>query len=138
MGCCSEMGENGNEGRLGRLSGGHMSDTGVFDDIDALKPSYTPRELPHRRQQVDETASVLVSALRGDTPSNVLMYGRKGTGKTATARYVGGELESAGRGLGASCEFGYLDCDEFDTQYRVLAQLARGFGREDVPTTGWA
>jgi len=110
---------------------------GVFNNIEALKSSYTPSELTYRESQLDKTASVLVSALRGDTPSNILMHGRKGTGKTTTARYVGRELESAGQGIGEPCEFKYLDCGEFDTQNKVITRLARKFGRSDVPETGW-
>lgn len=110
---------------------------GVFENPDALKPSYTPSELQHRDEQVEKTASVLVSALRSETPSNILMYGRKGTGKTAAARYVGRELESAGRRFDVDCDVEYIDCVEVDTRYRVLTRLARRLGRDDVPEIGW-
>lgn len=39
-------------------------------------------------------ATILVSALRGETPSNILIYGKTGTGKTASAKFVSQELES--------------------------------------------
>lgn len=109
----------------------------VFGNTEALKPSYIPKELPHRDEQVEKTASVLVSALRSETPSNILMYGRKGTGKTATARYVGREFESAGRRFGVDCVVEHVDCGEVDTRYRVLTRLARELGRDDVPEIGW-
>jgi cell division control protein 6 len=110
---------------------------GIFEKPEALEPSYIPKELPHRDEQIEKTASVLVSALRSETPSNILMYGRRGTGKTATVRYVGRELESAGQRFGVDCVVEHIDCAEVDTGYRVLVRLARELGRDDVPEVGW-
>jgi len=107
---------------------------GIFDCRDVLRSTYTPSELPHREEQINNLASVLVPALRGETPSNVLIYGKTGTGKTAVAKYVGSELESAS--CNSKCSFIYINCEVVDTQYRVLAHLARHFDR-DIPMTGW-
>ncbi|MEM2933807.1 MAG: ORC1-type DNA replication protein [Methanocellales archaeon] len=107
-----------------------------FENKEILRPSYTPDYLPHRREQIEALASVLVVALRNETPSNVLIYGKTGTGKTATAKYVGKELERAGAAKGIPCTVLYLNCEVIDTQYRVLAHLANRFSRE-VPFTGW-
>jgi len=76
-----------------------------------------------------------VPALRGETPSNVLIYGKTGTGKTAVAKYVGKELEEAGLG-DMKCKVIYINCEVVDTQYRILAHLARHFDKE-IPMTGW-
>jgi cell division control protein 6 len=76
-----------------------------------------------------------VPALRGETPSNVLIYGKTGTGKTAVAKYVGKELEEAGT-EDRKCYVIYINCEVVDTQYRILAHLARHFDK-DIPMTGW-
>ncbi len=55
---------------------------------DILRPAYLPDRLPHREGQIDQLAQVLVPALRGDRPSNVLIYGLTGTGKTAAVDRV--------------------------------------------------
>lgn len=107
---------------------------GIFRSRDVLRPTYTPKELPHREEQIQELASVLAPALHGETPSNVLIYGKTGTGKTAVAKYVGKELEEAD--AGSTCSVMYLNCEVVDTQYRVLAHLARHFDK-DIPMTGW-
>ncbi|MEA2004140.1 MAG: ORC1-type DNA replication protein, partial [archaeon] len=79
---------------------------------------------------------ILVVALRGDTPSNILIYGKTGTGKTAVTTYVGKEIEKAGEERGIPCEVLYNNCSVIDTQYRLLAELARHFGKR-IPMTGW-
>jgi cell division control protein 6 len=108
----------------------------VFKDKEVLRPSYTPSYLPHRRDQLNAIAVILVVALRGETPSNILIYGKTGTGKTACAKYVGRELTEVGASHGVPCNVAYINCEVIDTQYRVLAYLARQFDK-DVPMTGW-
>ncbi|MBI4393751.1 MAG: ORC1-type DNA replication protein [Euryarchaeota archaeon] len=112
----------------------------IFRNKEVLQARYTPEELPHRQSQVAQLASILVPALRGETPSNVFIYGKTGTGKTAVAKYVGNEIERTGRELNKSVNYIYVNCEEVDTQYRVLTNIANhlsksGGGR--VPFTGW-
>lgn len=108
----------------------------IFKNKEVLRPSYTPDFLIHRDTQINNLATILVSALRGDTPSNILIYGKTGTGKTAVTRHVGIELEKKSEEMNVSCVVLYINCEVIDTQYRLLANLARQFG-EDVPMTGW-
>ena len=108
----------------------------IFKNKEVLRHSYTPENLPHRDEQIESLASILVSALKGETPSNVMIYGKTGTGKTATVRFVGRELEKTGERLNIPCYVCYINCEIIDTQYRVLATLARMFDR-NIPMTGW-
>ncbi|EMA68502.1 AAA family ATPase [Halorubrum kocurii] len=104
-----------------------LSGEPIFENKEVLRPSYTPHELPHRNDQINRMATILVSALRGETPSNILIYGKTGTGKTASAKFVSQELESTSQKYDVPCEVEYINCEVTDTQYRVLAQLANTF-----------
>ena len=99
----------------------------IFDNKEVLRPSYTPHELPHRNEQINNMATILVAALRGETPSNILIYGKTGTGKTASAKFVSQELEKTSEKYDVPCNVEYINCEVTDTQYRVLAQLANIF-----------
>jgi len=116
---------------------GHDGESGLFEDMlegeaifrekEVMRPSYTPESLPHRTEQINDMASILVSALRGNTPSNILIYGKTGTGKTACANYVSDELQETSDSYDVPCIVEYINCEVTDTQYRVLARLANEF-----------
>jgi len=120
--------ENPGDGLFDELLEGER----IFQDKEVLRPSYTPTRLPHRGRQINEMASVLVSALRGDTPSNILVYGKTGTGKTASAKFVSQELERSASDYEVDCRVEYINCEVTDTQYRVLAQLGNEFIADNV------
>jgi len=105
-----------------------------------MRPTYTPEILPHREEEINDLASVLVPALRGETPSNVFIYGKTGTGKTAVARFVGKELLKKGKETQKNVNFIYINCEIVDTQYRLLQNIANHFIHEwsdHIPFTGW-
>ncbi|HID73566.1 MAG TPA: AAA family ATPase, partial [Thermoplasmata archaeon] len=100
--------------------------------------------LLHREQEIDHLAAVLSTALRGETPSNVFVYGQTGTGKTAVAKYIGREIEKINRrgtGIMQRVSHIYINCKIVNTTYGVLANIGNSFirnwGEDLIPFTGW-
>ncbi len=108
----------------------------LFSNKEAIRHSYTPSELPHRDTEIKQIASILAPSLRGETPSNILIYGKSGTGKTIVSKFICNELRETGLKRGIPVTAVYLNCEVTDTKYRVLANLAKNFG-ENIPFTGW-
>jgi cell division control protein 6 len=105
-----------------------------------MRPTYMPELLPHREKEINNLANVLVPALRNETPSNVFIYGKTGTGKTAVTKFVGRELLEKGNQINKKVNFIYINCEVVDTHYRVLQNIANHFineWSERIPFTGW-
>ena len=103
----------------------YLSTNTLFKNREVLRHSYRPHILPHRKEQIDQLAAILAPSLQAETPSNILIYGKTGTGKTASVRYVGSELEAVSRKMKSYCQIIHLNCEIIDTQYRVLTQIAK-------------
>jgi cell division control protein 6 len=109
-------------------------------DREVLRPSYIPGELPHREEQINHLASILATALNGQRPSNVMIFGKTGTGKTATIKYIGNEIKQA-QGQYSKVDYIYMNCEIVDTQYGVLQNIGNQFindFNERIPFTGWS
>ena len=119
----------------------YVSSKTIFKgDKDVLRSSYIPDVLPHREEQINQLASILVTALEGQRPSNVLLFGKTGTGKTACMKYIGKEIERATTDL-RKVHFIYMNCEVIDTQYGVLQNIGNRFienFEEKIPFTGWS
>ena len=112
----------------------------IFLNREAMRPSYMPDILPHREEEINDIASIMVPALRGETPSNIFIYGKTGTGKTAVTKFVGKELVRKGKEIDRQVNFVYINCEIVDTQYRLLQNIANHFindWSERIPFTGW-
>ncbi len=109
----------------------------LFIDRNALGPDYIPQKLPFRDDQTRAVAEVLAPIMHESKPSNLLLYGKTGTGKTAVARYVLARLEK-----GADQKkliVAYVNTRLANTEYRTLAEFARFLElpeEEQIPFTG--
>ena len=106
-------------------------------DREVLRPSYLPEKLPHREKQIDQLAQILVTALRGARPSNVLIFGKTGTGKTAVVKYLETQLRKVDPS--GKVTYVYMNCEIVDTPYGVLQSVGNRFIEDlerRIPFTG--
>jgi cell division control protein 6 len=110
----------------------------LFKNKMALQSNYTPDMIHHRDKQIEALASILAPLLRLEKPSNIFIYGKAGTGKTLTAKYIINQLEEMAEEKGLPIKFLYVNCKlkkVADTEYRIIAHFAREFGK-NIPPTG--
>ncbi|MFC1454838.1 Cdc6/Cdc18 family protein [Candidatus Undinarchaeota archaeon] len=109
----------------------------IFLNKEALTPTYLPESLLHRNNQIKQLGTILAPLLRDEIPSNILVFGFTGVGKTIVAKYVSGELEQMAKKHGKRVKPIYINCkmEKINTQYRLLARLATELGQL-VPMTG--
>ena len=114
-----------------------LKNTRVFKDREVLRHDYIPDNLPHREEQICCLGEIVAPVLKGSRCSNVFVYGKTGTGKTAVIKYVLNRLADKARELGAPVKVCYVNCRWAGTEYRVYSNLCDAIGVK-VPFTGLA
>lgn len=109
----------------------------IFMNREVMRSDYVPDKLPHRDEHIRRLGEILSPALSLSKPSNVFVYGKTGTGKTAVVRYVFKRLQEVAAGEDLPVAFAYVNCRIAGTEYRVLAELCESIGVK-VPFTGLA
>lgn len=110
----------------------------IFKDKSALQSNFAPSQIFHRDEQIHQLANILAPVLRREKPSNVFIYGKTGTGKTLTVRYTTQQLLEIAKQKNLPVKVIYLNCKLkklADTEYRIIAQLLREYGK-NIPPTG--
>jgi cell division control protein 6 len=120
---------------------GFLQVNSLFSDKEVLRHTHMPAKLPHRDAEVEAIMFNLVEALKGNVPSNMIIYGPSGAGKTVVINFICRQLKKKGRQIGRYVNPVYVNCRKIDTQYRVLAHLGNSlleeYEQEDIPFTGW-
>jgi cell division control protein 6 len=109
----------------------------IFRNRDVLRHDFVPSRLPHREDELSRVAEILAPSLSGSRGSNVLVYGKTGTGKTASVKYVLARLTEKSQSIGSPFIGIYLNCRIAGTGYRILSQICNVQG-VTVPFTGLA
>jgi len=110
----------------------------LFKNKKVLQSTYIPDDIKHRDEQINNIAEILAPSLRKDKPSNLFIYGKTGTGKTLSIKYTGDQIDQIAKQRDIPISIFYLNCKLkkiADTEYRLIAELARFFGKA-VPSTG--
>lgn len=111
----------------------------IFNDKSTLLLQFTPKDIPHRDDQINQLGYTLAPVLRGEKPSNVFTYGKTGTGKTLCVAHVLDTLGEAARRNGNNkIKIIYINCKMrkvSDTEYRLLSSILSFFDIE-IPYTG--
>ncbi|MBT4334587.1 ORC1-type DNA replication protein [archaeon] len=117
---------------------GYLEKERLFTNKKVLQMNYTPETIPHREEQIEEISKILAPSLKLERPSNMFIYGKTGTGKTLSVIKVLNSLKEVAKIKNIPLDILYVNCklkNVADTEYRLIAHIAREFG-EDIPITG--
>jgi cell division control protein 6 len=110
----------------------------MFTNKKVLQSNFTPENIPHRDEQIQAIADILAPALKLEKPSNLFIYGKTGTGKTLTVKFVTNKMKELSEQKNIPLSVIYLNCKlkkAADTEYRLAAHIIKEFGTV-VPPTG--
>lgn len=93
-----------------------------------LTIDYVPEKLPFRDEETKTVAQTLSVVLKGARPSNLLLFGKPGTGKTAVVKKVIEHLYKKAKELGLEVIVPIINTKSANTAYKVLYEIAEDMG----------
>ena len=112
----------------------------IFKNREALSSTFIPSEFPHRNDEINGFANILKPALYGARPSNILIYGQTGTGKTAVTKFICEQILEKAEKENKKIHTAYINCKQTNTPYGILANIGKTYSTEwddVIPHAGW-
>lgn len=117
----------------------------IFAKKELLEINHLPDEgrIVGRNEEIRSLANAVNPAIFGQSPSNVLIYGKTGTGKSLCAKHVSGRLVETAHEEGVNADFAYVDCAQDSTETQAVQTIASSLNAEaetgiNVPDKGIA
>ncbi len=103
-----------------------------------LHHTFIPNNIHHRDLEQEKVTQSLLPILKQFRPSNILIYGKPGTGKTLVVRRVLSKIQERVEKTNFPIRLVYGNSKEETTLYGLLVDFGRqlGLSEKELPTTG--
>jgi cell division control protein 6 len=98
----------------------------IFVKKELLEINHLPEEgrIVGRDEEISNLANAVNPAIFGQSPSNVLIYGKTGTGKSLCAKHVSRRLVDTAHEEEVDADFAYVDCAQDSTETQAVQTIA--------------
>ena len=112
----------------------------IIKKRDILHFTYIPDTIQHRDLEQEQVTQSLIPILKQARPSNLLVYGKPGTGKTLVVKKVISKIQVRVEKSNFPIKLVYSNSKEETTLYGLLVSFGRQLGLQDreLPATGLA
>ena len=111
----------------------------LFTNREVLHFTFIPENVLHRDDEQKKVTQSLLPLLKKARPSNLLVYGKPGTGKTLVVKKVLGKIQKRVKGSTFTIQLLYANAKEETTLYGLLVKFGRQLGltsHKELPSTG--
>lgn len=112
----------------------------IIKNRNILHFTYIPDIILHRKSEQEQVTQSLLPILKQSRPSNLLVYGKPGTGKTLVVKKVLSKIQERVEKSKFPIKLVYSNSKEETTLYGLLVSLGRqlDLNEKELPTTGLA
>jgi cell division control protein 6 len=112
----------------------------IIKNRDILHFTYIPNIILHRKSEQEQVTQSLLPILKKSRPSNLLVYGKPGTGKTLVVKKVISKIQERVEKSNFPIKLVYSNSKEQTTLYGLLVNLGRqlGLNEKELPSNGLA
>ncbi|MBM3895741.1 MAG: AAA family ATPase [Thaumarchaeota archaeon] len=112
----------------------------LITNREILHFTYIPDTIPHRNSEQEQITQTLIPILKHSRPSNLLVYGKPGTGKTLVVKKILSQIQKRVEKSNFPIKLVYVNSKEETTLYGLLVSFGRELGlvEEKLPSTGLA
>ncbi len=112
----------------------------LITNREILHFTYIPDAIPHRNTEQEQITQTLIPILKHSRPSNLLVYGKPGTGKTLVVKKILSQIQKRVEKTNFPIKLVYANSKEETTLYGLLVSFGRelGLGEKELPSTGLA
>ena len=123
-----------------RLLDAAESGKSLIQNREILHFTYIPEVILHRDSEQEKVTQSLIPILKKSRPSNLLVYGKPGTGKTLVVRKVLSKIQNRVEKTQFPIKLVYTNSKDETTLYGLLVSFGRqlGLDEKDLPATGLA
>lgn len=123
-----------------RLLDAAESGKSIIKNRDILHFTYIPDNIQHRTTEQEQVTQSLLPILKQSRPSNLLVYGKPGTGKTLVVKKILSKIQERVKKSNFPIKLIYSNSKEETTLYGLLVSFGRQIGleKEELPPTGLA